>query len=262
MKEIEFCRVTKQYPRNGGYDPVLQEIDLQVGSGEFVSVVGPGSAGKTTLLRLVAGLEKPTSGRVLARGEEIRGPSARRGFIFEEALLFPWMTVLQNATFGLLARRVDRREAEEKALEWLRFLGLGKFVHKYPHQLSGGMQRRVAIARVIANDPDVLLCDEPFAGVDWITRQQVLDELLKVWYRSRKTIVYVTHALEEAVYASQRIILLSARPASVSSIFTVDLPERRWEKEDLRFDARFARYVEQVREAFQAEAQRGRAVVS
>lgn len=234
--------------------PVLDGVELAVRPGEFLAIAGPSGCGKTSLLRLAAGLDRPDAGAVLDSQGEITGPSHRRGVIFQDATLFPWMSVLENVTFGPLSRGIDGARAQKDAREWLSFLGLARFEGAYPGQLSGGMQRRVAIARAMVNEPEILLCDEPFAGLDWITAQKVMDELLRVWERTGMTVVFVTHALEEAVYAAQRVVLLSRRPARVVQEFAVDLPERRWSVPDLRFHPDCAQQVEKVRAAFQKEA--------
>ncbi|MEI8308432.1 MAG: ABC transporter ATP-binding protein [Chloroflexales bacterium] len=251
--DVELLGVSKSRPKGAGREtggPVLNHVSLRVEPGSFVSIVGPGGCGKTTLLRLLAGLEPPSAGHVHVGGQIVRGPSPRRGIIFQDANLFPWLSVLKNVTFGPLSVGVNLKDAEARATRWLNFLGLSKFLHRYPHQLSGGMQQRVAIARAIVNEPDLLLADEPFGGLDWITREQVCDELLRLWHTTRKTFIYVTHALEEAVYISQRVIVLSARPGTVSRIIEINLPEQRWADADLRFSPEYARLVEEVREVF------------
>jgi NitT/TauT family transport system ATP-binding protein len=257
--EVELLGVSKQRPRGSGRETgglVLNHISLRVEPGSFVSIVGPGGCGKTTLLRLLAGLEPPSAGHVHVGGQPVRGPSPRRGIIFQDANLFPWLSVLQNVTFGPLSVGVSPKEAEARATHWLSFLGLGKFLQRYPHELSGGMQQRVAIARAIVNEPELLLADEPFGGLDWITREQVCEELLRLWHTTRKTFIYVTHALEEAVYVSQRVIILSARPGTVAKAIDINLPEQRWADADLRFSPEYARLVEEVRTVFAEQTSR------
>lgn len=251
--DVELLGVSKTRPKGAGRETgglVLNHLNLRVEPGSFVSIVGPGGCGKTTLLRLLAGLEPPSAGHVHVGGQTVHGPSPRRGIIFQDANLFPWLSVLKNVTFGPLSVGVSLKDAEVRATHWLTFLGLSKFLHRYPHELSGGMQQRVAIARAIVNEPDLLLADEPFGGLDWITREQVCDELLRLWHTTRKTFIYVTHALEEAVYISQRVIILSARPGTVAKVIEVNLPEQRWAATDLRFSPEYARLVEEVREIF------------
>ncbi len=251
--DVELLGVSKTRPKGAGRETgglVLNHLNLRVEPGSFVSIVGPGGCGKTTLLRLLAGLEPPSAGHVHVGGQTVHGPSPRRGIIFQDANLFPWLSVLKNVTFGPLSVGVSLKDAEARATHWLTFLGLSKFLQRYPHELSGGMQQRVAIARAIVNEPDLLLADEPFGGLDWITREQVCDELLRLWHTTRKTFIYVTHALEEAVYISQRVIILSARPGTVAKVIEVNLPEQRWAATDLRFSPEYARLVEEVREIF------------
>jgi len=258
MAKIAFRQVTKGFFKdNGHFDLVLDAINLEVGDGEFVSVVGPGGNGKSTLLRLLAGLEALTSGEITVDGHPISGPSAKRGVIFEETLLYPWMTVRENVMFGPLSCGVDPREARQKAEEWLIFLGLKNFMDKYPHELSGGMQQRVAIARAIVNEPEILLCDEPFGSLDWITRELICDEFLRVWHRTRKTVLYITHALEEAVYLSQRVLVMTAKPGRIAKVVDIELPEKRWEERGLRYSEAYADYVERVRAWFQEESCKG-----
>lgn len=250
---VELLGVSKTRPKGAGREAgglVLNHVNLHLAPGSFVSIVGPGGCGKTTLLRLLAGLEPPSAGRIHVGGQPVRGPSPRRGIIFQDANLFPWLSVLKNTTFGPLSVGVSANDAEARATHWLNFLGLGKFLQRYPHELSGGMQQRVAIARAIVNEPDLLLADEPFGGLDWITRQLVCDELLRLWHTTRKTFLYVTHALEEAVYVSQRVVIFSARPGTVAQIIEINLPEDRWAHADLRFSPEYARLVEEVREVF------------
>jgi NitT/TauT family transport system ATP-binding protein len=251
--EVELLGVSKSRPKGAGRETgglVLNQLNLRVEAGSFVSIVGPGGCGKTTLLRLLAGLEPPSAGHIRVGGQPVQGPSPRRGIIFQDANLFPWLTVLKNTTFGPLSVGATLQDAETRATHWLTFLGLGKFLHRYPHELSGGMQQRVAIARAIVNEPNLLLADEPFGGLDWITREQVCEELLRLWHTTRKTFLYVTHALEEAVYVSQRIIILSARPSTVARVIEINLPEQRWAHADLRFTPEYAHLVEEVREVF------------
>lgn len=257
MTKIVFRKATKGFLKeNGDFDLVLDGLDFEVKDREFVSIVGPGGNGKSTLLRLLAGLEELDSGEVRVDGHPLRGPSAKRGIIFEEALLYPWMTARENVMFGPLSCGVDPEEAQQKAEEWLVFLGLKKFMDKYPHELSGGMQQRVAIARAIVNEPEVLLCDEPFGSLDWITRELICDEFLRVWHRTRKTVVYVTHAIEEAVYMSQRVFVMTAKPGRIAKTVEIYLPEKRWEEKGLRYSEAYAAYVEQIRAHFQEESRK------
>jgi len=213
----------------GGVDVVaLDGIDLEVPGGQFVGVVGPSGCGKSTLLSLVAGLRRPTSGTVLCAGEPVTAPMPRKiGMIFQEANLLPWLSAVDNVAFPLKLRRVPRAERREVATRMLRLTGLTGFEDRLPHQLSGGMKQRVSIARGLVQDPGVLLMDEPFASLDEQTRMVLGDELLRIWSETRKTVLFVTHSLNEAVYLADRVIVLSARPGRVVDDVMVDLPRPR-----------------------------------
>ncbi len=255
MPKISISSVNKEFPiSRNKVDLVLKGVSLDVAEGEFASIVGPGGNGKSVLLRLLSGLELPSSGTINLDGEPIKGPSPKRGIIFQDSLLYPWMKVIDNVMFGPLSLKRSAEEAREVSLRWLTLLGLKKFQHKLPHELSGGMQSRVSIARVMVNDPDVLLCDEPFGALDWITRETVAEEFLKIWFETKKTIVYVTHALEEAVYLSQKVHVMSAKPGTVVQTVPIDLPAKRWEEKELHFREDFATCVERVRNVYREES--------
>ena len=206
---------------------VLSGSDLDVREGEFLALVGPSGCGKSSLLDLIAGLAKPTGGSVSVDGTAIDGPSLERGMVFQGYALFPWRTVRGNIEFGLESRRTPKRERQEIASRYLSLVGLSGFENYYPHELSGGMKQRVAIARSLALDPDVLLMDEPFAAVDAQTRETLQEELLKVWEETRKTIVFITHDIDEAVFLSDRVGIMTARPGSIKALLTSDLPRPR-----------------------------------
>ncbi len=208
----------------------LEDVTMAVRPHEFVSVIGPSGCGKSTFLRIVAGLEAPTKGQVLVDGVPVRGPGADRGMVFQEYALLPWKTTLENIAFGLQIRGIGRREREQEARRYLELVGLHGFEAKYPHQLSGGMKQRTAVARALANQPAVLLMDEPFAALDAITRARLQEELGEIVQRQRTTVFFVTHSIEEAVFLSDRIVVLSGRPGRVSGEHTVRLPRpRAWE---------------------------------
>jgi NitT/TauT family transport system ATP-binding protein len=193
----------------------LSDISLSIESNAFVSIVGPSGCGKSTLLRMMAGLEKPTSGRILLDGRPVTVPNARTGMVFQQDAVFPWMTVQKNVEYGPRSRRVPRAECRKIAAEWIKLVGLEGFASSYSRELSGGMRKRVDLARVYANDPAVLLMDEPFAALDTQTRETMQDELLRIWEAKRKTVVFVTHDLEEALYLSDRVVVMSRRPGRV-----------------------------------------------
>ncbi len=220
--------VSQHFGADGASVSALEGIDLEVPDRQFVSVVGPSGCGKSTLLSLVAGLRLPSRGAVLCDGEPITAPMPRKvGMIFQEANLLPWLSAVDNVAFPLKLRRVPKRERLEAAAGMLELTGLAGFEDRLPHQLSGGMKQRVAIARGLVQNPAVLLMDEPFASLDEQTRMVLGDELLRIWSETRKTVLFVTHSLNEAVYLADRVIVLSARPGRVVDDVPVDLPRPR-----------------------------------
>lgn len=230
MAKLVLDRVEKVYGGVRG-EPVraLSGVSFQVEDGEFCSVVGPSGCGKTTLLHIIAGFEQPTSGCVKVDGKGVGGPGWQRTVVFQDYALFSWMTVVQNIAFGLEMKRVPGPEREQRVREYVKLVGLTGFEHRYPHELSGGMRQRVCLARALAVDPDILLMDEPFAALDAQTREYMQDELVRIWQRERKTIVFVTHSIDEAVKLSDRIVVLSGRPGRVKANITVDLGRPRGE---------------------------------
>jgi NitT/TauT family transport system ATP-binding protein len=201
----------------------LHDFNLEVNEGEFVCVVGPSGCGKTTLLKIIAGLEVPSAGSVSLDGKQVVGPGRDRGLVFQDFALFPWRNVRDNIVFGPEVLRVLLQERQEIADRYIKLVGLSGSEHKYPAELSGGMKQRVAIARALANDPDVLLMDEPFGSLDAQTRYLMQNELLRIWNEDRKAIVFVTHSVEEAIYLSDRVVVMTAAPGTIKEIFTVSL---------------------------------------
>lgn len=199
----------------------LDSVNLTIHKGEFISLLGPSGCGKSTLLNIVAGLDKQTSGSIEVNGKPITGPGNDRIVVFQESGLFPWMSVLDNVMYGLLIKKVPKDEAKERAMKWLQKVHLAKFANAQPHELSGGMKQRVAIARALVMDPEILLMDEPFAALDEQTRMVLHKELEELWYETKKTIIFVTHNIREAVVLSDRILLMKTRPGGVKSIFNV-----------------------------------------
>ena len=197
----------------------LSPLDLAVGDGDFLCVVGPSGCGKTTLLNLVAGFDRPDTGQIRLDGQVITAPGAERGVVFQQGALFNWMSVLENVAFGPRATGHAKAEAHARALETLRLVGLADFASKYPYQLSGGMQQRVGIARALTNDPDVLLMDEPFAALDQQTRDLLLAEIKALWKRTGKTMLWITHSIEEALFLATHIVVMTARPGRVQAAF-------------------------------------------
>jgi NitT/TauT family transport system ATP-binding protein len=213
---------------SGGADVVaLDGIDLDVAPGELVCLLGPSGCGKSTLLNAIAGFSPPTEGTVVADGVQVTGPGPERAMVFQEYALFPWMTVARNVAFGLEVRGAPRAEIREKVDALLRLLHLSEFRDRFPKDLSGGMRQRVAIARVLAIDPPMLLMDEPFGALDALTRRTLQDELLRLWAELRKTIVFVTHGIEESIYLADRVVVMTYRPGTVKRIVPVTLPRPR-----------------------------------
>lgn len=200
---------------------VLDSIDLQVEKGEFVSVVGPSGCGKSTLLYLIAGLDQPDKGKIEVQGKRIEKPSPERVVVFQESGLFPWLTVLENVTYGLLLKKMSKQEAEERARKVLKMVHLSRYEDSYPHQLSGGMKQRVAIARALVMEPEVLLMDEPFSALDEQTRMVLHRELLEIWRQTKVTIIFVTHNIREAVQLSEKIVVMATRPGRIKELINV-----------------------------------------
>lgn len=205
----------------------LHNINLSIEENEFVCFIGPSGCGKTTLLRIIAGLEEPSSGTVTLAGDPIKGPGPERGMVFQEYSLFPWRTVLDNVAFGLELKGVPAAERQARGRQYLKMVGLERFEARYPHELSGGMKQRVAIARALVNDPRALLMDEPFGALDAQTRNIMQSELLRIWEEKRKTVVFVTHSVDEAIYLADRIVIMSARPGRIKDIIEISLPRPR-----------------------------------
>lgn len=224
---LEVSRVSKAFRSRWGETPALHEVSFTVPSGEFLCLLGPSGCGKSTALAIVAGLETPDSGQVLHDGSPVLGPSSDRVVIFQEAALFPWLNVLDNACFGLEVAGVRRKERQARAMEQLQLVGLERFGRASIHELSGGMKQRAALARALAIEPKVLLMDEPFAALDAQTRDRLHGELQQIWLRTGKTIIFVTHNVREALVLGDRILLMSARPGTIKRTYAVDLPRPR-----------------------------------
>jgi NitT/TauT family transport system ATP-binding protein len=206
---------------------VLDDFNLQVREGEFLSILGPSGCGKSTFLNILAGLTRKTGGQLDIDGQPLQGINRSQGVVFQGYALLPWRNVLDNIAVGLEIRGVGKRERLERAREYLSLVGLDGFAARYPHELSGGMRQRVAIARSLAYQPDVLLMDEPFAALDAQTRENLQDELLRIWELHKKTIVFITHSLDEAIFLSDRVAVMTQRPGRIKEIFDIDLPRPR-----------------------------------
>jgi NitT/TauT family transport system ATP-binding protein len=239
-RKVEISGLSKWF----GELEALRQIDVAVEQGEFIAVVGPSGCGKTTFLRMVAGLEPATSGTILIDGQPLRGPGNNRGFVFQNDSLLPWRTVLANALIGReVAGKVSDRE-RQRTLDLLMLVGLGGFENYYPRQLSGGMRQRVNLARALAIDPDVLLMDEPFASLDAQTREIMQTELLRIWEQGRKTVLFVTHQIDEAVFLSDRVLVFARRPGRLQETIEIKLPRPR--SLALKRTPEFIAYVDRI----------------
>jgi ABC-type nitrate/sulfonate/bicarbonate transport system ATPase subunit len=218
--------VSKRFIVDEGEVEALGRIDLGIPRGQFLCLIGASGCGKSTMLRIIAGFEEPTTGEVLVGDKPISGPGSDRGMVFQDYALFPWMTVRQNIGFGP-RQRLPRREVDAIANAFVQLVGLERAASRYPSQLSGGMKQRVAIARVMANDANILLMDEPFGALDALTREQLQGELLQIWARTRVTIIFVTHSVEEAALLADRVVVMSAGPGRIESDIEIDLPRPR-----------------------------------
>lgn len=236
IRKIIVENISKTFVTNGKKNDleVLEDINLEINENEFVCIVGPSGCGKSTLLRLMAGLEKATKGRVLYRDKPLSEPIKEIGMIFQNYSLMPWLNVENNIALGLKFKGVPKIEQQEIVDEYLEIIGLNDFRKSYPHELSGGMQQRVAIARTLVNDPDVVLMDEPFGALDAYTRIQLQKELLRIWENHKKTIVFVTHSVDEAIYLADRIILMSKQRGAIYKDISVDITRER-ERSDIKF---------------------------
>lgn len=251
-EKIRLERVTKTFsvrdPNHKGATQqfeAVKELDFSVREGEFITIVGPSGCGKSTLLDLISGLSLPSHGRILMDGQKITGPGLDRGIVFQQYALFPWKTARGNIEFGLEAKGVPKHERREQAEYFLALVGLSPFANRYPHELSGGMKQRVAIARSLAFNPDVLLMDEPFAALDAQTRESLQSELLRIWQKTKKTIIFITHGIDEAVYLGERVVVLTPGPGTVKKI--VDIPlKSRLEDADIRSHPDFVKARHEV----------------
>ncbi len=217
--KARFEQVSKRFGTGAQAVLALEPIDLDIAANAFVCLVGPSGCGKSTLLNLLAGFDTPTTGRVLMEGQPVRGPDARRGVVFQQGALFTWMSVLDNVAFGPRATGKPRADAERTAMHFLEMVGLAAFARRYPYELSGGMQQRVGIARALANDPEILLMDEPFAALDAQTRELLQEEIKRIWLTTRKTVLWITHSIEEALFLATDIVVMSARPGRIKARF-------------------------------------------
>ena len=227
MNALEASGVVKRYERDGKSLPIVEIAEFAVREGEFITVIGPSGCGKSTFLHIVGGFIPPESGSIRVYGKEVSGPGPDRGMMFQEFALFPWKSVAGNIAWGLEAQGWEKQRIEETVNKSLDMIGLADFRNHYPAELSGGMKQRAALARVLAFDPKVLLMDEPFGALDAQTRETMQEEVTRLWERTRKTIVFVTHDIDEAVYLGDRVVVLSARPGRIREEVKIELPRPR-----------------------------------
>jgi len=254
--KIQAVNVKKAFPVQNEYGKkdqitVLDNFQLQVQEGEFLSILGPSGCGKSTFLSILAGLTSKTSGELIVDGQPVNGVNKKHSVVFQGYALFPWLTVVENVETGLEIRGVPKKERREIALEYINLVGLYTFANRYPHELSGGMKQRVAIARSLAYDPDVLLMDEPFGALDAQTREILQTELLRIWEASKKTIIFITHSLDEAIYLSDRVAIMTARPGRVKKI--IDIPLERPRQFEIRNSEEFVQLRQEAWEVLKDE---------
>jgi len=239
--KIHVQRVSKAFGADGRSAPALVDVELEVAERELLCILGPSGCGKSTLLNIVAGFIQPTSGAVLVDGAPVRGPGAERGVVFQEYVLFPWLTVAGNVEFGLVLKGVAAAERRRTVARYLELVGLGAHAEKFPVQLSGGMKQRVAIARALANNPAIILMDEPFGALDAQTREVLQEELSRIQRVEHKTILFITHSIREAVYLADRVLVMTSAPGRIKQVFPIKLPEVRD-----RFAPEFTQYESEI----------------
>ena len=222
LESLFIENLSKTYKAENGDVHALENVNLTIKPGEFITFVGASGCGKSTLLRLIAGLEKDYSGKIKLGANEIKGPGINRGMVFQEARLFPWLTVEENIAFGLVDDSISQTEKKKIVDEHIELVSLSGFGKSYPHQLSGGMQQRVSIARALVNSPKILLLDEPFGALDALTRLQMQQEFLRIWEKEKTTVLLVTHDVDEAIYLADRVVVMSCRPGSISKVISVN----------------------------------------
>ena len=254
MAKLQINSVSRTFPASGAgaVTIALQPTTLTIADNDFVTILGPSGCGKSTLLRIVAGLDRPTTGAVTLDGKTVTGPGADRGMVFQSYTLFPWLTVGQNIAFGLREAGVAEAQQKDIVASYIDKVGLRGFENHWPKQLSGGMQQRTAIARALANDPAILLLDEPFGALDNQTRALMQELLLGIWERERKTVLFVTHDIEESIFMASRVLVMSARPGRVKSDIAVDLPHPR--PYTIKTTPEFSRLKARLTEEIRAEA--------
>jgi NitT/TauT family transport system ATP-binding protein len=245
---VQVSAVSKSYDAGANAVPVLQDVTLNIAAGEFVSVVGPSGCGKSTLLKCIAGLQPVTAGRIMVKDQHVVSPPDNMAIVFQRDVLLDWRTVLDNVLLIAELRGLRRKDYEDRAVALLKSYGLEKFVHRYPWELSGGMRQRAAICRALLVDPELLLMDEPFGALDAMTRDDLNVELERLWHATRKTLLFITHGIDEAVYLADRVVLMARNPGRIAEIVDIDLPRPR--ALAVRQTAEFGKYTTHIRQLF------------
>jgi NitT/TauT family transport system ATP-binding protein len=254
---IDLSGVTKRFVSpTGSVLTAIRDVDLVIEPGQFCAIVGPTGCGKSTTLSLVSGLDRPSAGTVRVGGQVVDGIASGMSFMFQSDALLPWKNVLGNVAIGPQFRSVDRKQAHANARDWLRRVGLSGFEDHYPHQLSGGMRKRVALAAALINEPSILLMDEPFGALDVQTKAIMSNELLGLWEQTRPSVIFITHDLEEAVALADRVVVMTVGPGTIKAVFDIDLPRPRGAVQEIRFDPRFLELHHQIWESLREEVQR------
>ena len=254
---IELRGVTKRFlTPDGELFTALHDVNVVVEPGQFCAVVGPTGCGKSTTLTLVSGLDSPSAGLVSVGGAAVRGIARGTSFVFQADALLPWKSVLANVALGPLFHGVSKKQAHAEARDWLRRVGLAGFENRYPHQLSGGMRKRVGLAAALINDPSILLMDEPFGALDVQTKAIMSNELLALWEQTRPSVIFVTHDLEEAIGLADRVVVMTAGPGTVKAVYDIDLPRPRGAVQEIRFEPRFLELHQQIWESLRDEVER------
>ena len=256
-EQIELTGVTKRFVTpSGSMFTALRDVDLTIAPGQFCAVVGPTGCGKSTTLTMVAGLERPSAGVVRVGGQAVNGIASGTSFMFQTDALLPWKTVVGNVALGPVFRGAPKKEAQTRARDWLRRVGLAGFEDHHPHQLSGGMRKRVSLAAALINEPSILLMDEPFGALDVQTKAIMSNELLGLWEQTKPSVMFVTHDLEEAIALADQVVVMTAGPGTVKAVYEIDLPRPRGAVQEIRFQPRFLELHHQIWESLREEVQR------